>query len=142
MHGQLEKVAHAGPKGLSLVKIISIVLLILEVNFLLDAETLNTICWMPKRWIQWSDWLKSVTTLYLNKKKNEKYFNIYRLILVSGNLEVRLSLIFGLTHYNFECTVTTGGSLKSQTLGMFILVDFLLRLERLLCYLFMIYNYF
>lgn len=48
MHGQLEKVAHAGPKGLSLVKIISIVLLILEVNFLLDAETLNTMKWLVK----------------------------------------------------------------------------------------------
>lgn len=128
MHGQLEKVAHAGPKGLSLVKIISIVLLILEVNFLLDAETLNTMKWLVKI----GDYVVP---------KYEKYFNIYRLILVSGNLEVRLSLIFGLTHYNFECTVTTGGSLKSQTLGMFILVDFLLRLERLLCYLFMIYNY-
>lgn len=128
MHGQLEKVAHAGPKGLSLVKIISIVLLILEVNFLLDAETLNTMKWLVKI----GDYVVP---------KYEKYFNIYRLILVFGNLEVRLSLIFGLTHYNFECTVTTGGSLKSQTLGMFILVDFLLRLERLLCYLFMIYNY-
>lgn len=42
MQGQLEKVAHARATGLNLVKItLKSTLIILEVNFLLYAETLN-----------------------------------------------------------------------------------------------------